>query len=135
MFRFFPRGFGKPLRNLPFFTRARHGQPCDFRPQSIHFTSGPARRATKLALFQPGRDAADNYSCHHGEEHDDIERRHDLGSLWHGTGEGIEEYGHLMPVRDCQGQNNKRDREQKKEFEKPLHLRPPMDSRPYTVRF
>lgn len=131
----FPRGFGsEPLQNLPFVARARHGQPSDFRPQGIFFSLCPACRPTVPALLQPGRETAKNYSRHRGQKHDYIERSINLGSFGRWTGERIKENGHQMPVGHCQGQNNKRDRDEEKIFEEPPHLRSPMPSHPLIAR-
>ncbi len=86
-------------------------------------------------MFEIGHDAAENDPNHDRNAYHNEKLYGDLGALWCGPGKRIEVYNHVMAVGHQQGYRSKRERNQKKKFDKSLHLLPPMASRAYTARF
>ena len=87
------------------------------------------------ALFEVGHDAAENNPNHDRNAYDNEKLHGDLGALWRGPGKRIEVYNHVMAVGHQQGYRGEREQNQKKKFDKSLHLLPPMNSRALTARF
>ena len=86
-------------------------------------------------MFEIGHAAAENNPNHDRNAYDDEKLHGDLGALWRGPGKRIEVYNHVVAVGHEQGYRGKREQNQKKKFDKSLHLRPPRNSRVFTARF
>ena len=86
-------------------------------------------------MFEIGHDSAENNPNHDRNAYDDEKLHGNLGALRRRPGKRIEVYNHVMAVGHQQGYRGKREQNEKKKFEKLLHLRPPMNSRAFTGRF